>query len=114
MRDAAVPVVLIAGGLVWLLFNLDWIPSFDWVVTLILVGAGAAILALEGITRKSVVGGPLLMAMGLTWLLHFRYAVHWRFLAPGLCIVAGTLMLIARLPALPERRPGRGEPPAPP
>ncbi|MEO8137219.1 MAG: hypothetical protein ABI831_24965 [Betaproteobacteria bacterium] len=104
------PVTLIAGGLIWLLFNLEWIPSFDWVITLVLAGAGVAILALEGITKKSVIGGPLLIALGVIWLLHFHFGVRWRFLAPGLAIVAGLLMLLARMPAIPEARPPASRP----
>src|SRR4051794_37785142 len=104
MRDVVLPITLIVAGLIWLLFNLDSIPSFDWVITLILVGAGIAILALEGLTKKSVVGGPLLIAVGLTWLLHFHYGIRWRFLAPSLAIVAGALMLVARSTAIPESR----------
>ena len=114
MRDAVLPIFLIAGGLIWLLFNLDWIPSFDWVVAAILLGAGAAILLFEGITKRFIVGGPLLMALGVAWILHFQYAVRWRFLAPGLCIAAGALMLLARLPSIPERRSARPGTPAPP
>lgn len=114
MRDVVLPITLIVAGLIWLLFNLEWIPSFDWVITLILVGAGIAILALEGLTKKSVVGGPLLIAVGLTWLLHFHYGIRWRFLAPALSIVAGALMLVARSASIPETRhprPGTDSPP---
>ena len=104
MRDSIFPITLVAAGVIWLLFNLDWIPSFDWVVTLILIGSGIGILVLEGITKKSIVGGPLLVAIGITWLLHFYVGVRWRFLAPSLCIVAGLLMLLARSDAIPESR----------
>jgi hypothetical protein len=104
MRDATLPITLVALGVVWLLFNLDWIPSFDWLVTLILVGSGVGIMAIEGINKKSIVGGPLLIAVGLAWLLHFYVGVRWRFLGPGLCIVAGVLMLIARSDAVPDGR----------
>ena len=102
MRDATLPITLVALGVVWLLFNLDWIPSFDWLVTLILIGSGVGILLLEGITKKSIVGGPLLIAIGFAWLLHFHFGVRWRFLGPGLCIAAGLLMLVARFDAIPE------------
>lgn len=105
MRNTGLPIALIAAGTVWLLFNLEWIPSMDWVITLVLAGSGVAILTLEGITKKSVVGGPLLIALGITWLLHFHYGVRWRFLVPALFIVAGLLMLIARFRAIPEKRP---------
>lgn len=84
MRDSVFPITLIAAGAIWLLFNLDWVPSFDWVVTLVLIGSGATILVLEGITKKSVAGGPLLIALGSAWLLHFHFGAHWRFLAPSL------------------------------
>ena len=104
MRDSILPVTLITAGAAWLLFNLDWIPSFDWVVTLVLVGAGVGILLLEGITKKSVIGGPLLIALGVTWFLHFHYWIQWRYLAPGVLIVAGALMLIARMAIIPDTR----------
>jgi len=107
MRDSALPIALIATGALWLLFTLDWIPSFDWVVTLVLVASGMGILLLEGITRKSVVSGPLLIALGGAWYLHFRYGMHWRYLVPVLFIVAGVLLLVARLPAIPDVRRGR-------
>ena len=104
MRDSVLLISLIAAGAVWLLFNLNWIPSFDWVVTLVLVGSGIAILLLEGITKKSIVGGPLLVALGVTWFLHFRIDVQWRFLAPSLFIVTGALMLASRSSSIPESR----------
>ena len=109
MRDAVFPITLVAAGVVWLLYNLDWIPSYDWLVTLILVGAGVGIVVVEGINKKSIVGGPLLVAVGVAWFLHFYYGWRWRHLGPGLCIVAGLLMLIARHPSIPEMRPTRGE-----
>lgn len=104
MRDSIFPVTLIAAGVIWLLFNLDWIPSFDWVVTLVLMGSGIAILILEGITKKSLIGGPLLIALGATWMLHFYFGVRWRILAPSLFIVTGVLMLVARVASVPESR----------
>ena len=110
MRDSIFPITLVAAGVIWLLFNLDWIPSFDWVVTLILIGSGIGILLIEGITKKSIVGGPLLIAIGLAWLLHFHTGVRWRYLAPGLCIIAGLLMLLARADAVPELRNRRALP----
>ena len=104
LRDATLPITLVVLGIVWLLFNLDWIPSFDWLVTLILIGSGVGILVIEGINKKSIVGGPMLIAIGLAWLLHFHFGVRWRFLGPGLCIAAGLLMLIARADAIPDGR----------
>ena len=104
MRDSVFPITLIAAGTLWLLFNLDWVPSFDWVVTLVLIGSGIAILILEGITKKSVVGGSLLIALGVAWFLRFHFGVHWRILAPSLFIVMGVSMLVARTAAIPRIR----------
>ena len=113
-RNLTLPVTLIAAGVIWLLYNLDWIPSFDWVATLILVGAGVALLALEGIHKKSIVGGPLLIAVGVAWLLHFHFGFRWRLLGPALCIIAGALMLIARSDAIPDVRAPQPRDPAAP
>jgi len=101
MRDTVLPITLIAAGVSWLLYNVDWIPSFDWVATLVLVGSGVALLAFEGVHKRSIIGGPLLIAIGIAWFLHFHFGYRWRHLGPGLCIVAGILMLIARSDAVP-------------
>ena len=111
MRDSVLPVTLIAAGVVWLLFNLNWVPSFDWVITLVLIGAGVGILLLEGITRKSIVGGPLLIALGIVWFLHFYYYVYWRYLAPSVVIILGALLLAARAPGIAESRSTRSRRP---
>ena len=108
IRDSILPVVLIAAGAVWLLFNFDWIPSFDWVVTLVLVGSGFGILLLEGVNKRSIIGGPLLIALGVMWFLHFHYWVQWRYLAPLLFIIIGLLMLVARMAVIPESRGSGG------
>ena len=104
LRDSILPVTLIAAGAVWLAFNFDWIPSFDWVVTLVLIGSGLGILLLEGINKRSVIGGPLLIALGVMWFLHFHYWVQWRYLAPLLFIIVGMLMLVARMSIIPDSR----------
>ena len=110
MRDSVFPITLIAAGAAWLLFNLDWVPSFDWIITLILAGSGIAILILEGVTKKSLVGGSLLIALGAAWFLHFHFGVRWRILAPSLFITAGVLMLVARMAAVPAYRKGSPTP----
>ena len=114
VRNSVLPVTLIAAGVIGLLYNRDWLRSCDWVATRSLVGGGIALLALEGCHKKSVVGGPLLIAVGIAWLLHFHFGFRWRLLAPALCIVAGILMLIARSDAIPEVRAARPRDPAAP
>lgn len=103
-RDAALPVVLIVLGLVWLLNSLDWLPDVHWLWIIGLAGAGAAILLLDGITKSSVIAGPLLILAGLMSFLRQYHALGWRFIIPVMLIAAGILMLVARSPAIPESR----------
>ncbi len=58
----------------------------------------------DGLTKKSIVTGPLLIAMGLSWYGYFELAWRSRLIIPLLMIFAGLLMLMARLAPLPERK----------
>jgi hypothetical protein len=104
MKDAALPVVLIVLGAAWLLNSLHWLPEIHWIWILGLAGAGLAILILDGMTKSSIVAGPLLILAGLLSFLHQYYALGWRFMIPVMLIAAGLLMLIARSPSIPESR----------
>ena len=104
MRDAALPVTLIVVGALWLIWYLGWFPDVDWIIAAGLVGGGVAVLVFDGVTKSSIVVGPLLIVAGLAWTLHDRYRVSWSFLTPVLLIVAGALMLLARHPRIPLRR----------
>lgn len=104
MRDAALPVVLIVLGIAWLLNSLDWLPDVHWLWILGLAGAGIAILLVDGITKSSVVAGPLLILAGLLSFLRQYYGLGWRFIIPVMLIAAGTFMLVARSPSIPESR----------
>jgi len=104
MKDAALPVVLIVLGAAWLLNSLDWLPEIHWLWILGLAGAGIAILALDGITKSSIVAGPLLILAGILSFFRQYYGLGWRFTVPILLIAAGIFMLIARSPAIPESR----------
>ena len=104
MKDAALPVVLIVLGIAWLLNSLDWLPEIHWLWILGLAGAGIAILALDGITKSSVVAGPLLILAGLLSFMRQYYGLGWRFIVPIMLIAAGIFMLVARSPAIPESR----------
>jgi hypothetical protein len=102
MKDAALPVVLILLGLAWLLNSLDWLPDIHWLWILGLAGAGTAILMLDGITKSSVVAGPLLILAGLLSFFRQHYGLGWRFIIPVMLIAPGAFMLVARSPAIPE------------
>ena len=104
MKDAALPVVLIVLGVAWLLNSLNWLPEIHWLWILGLAGAGIAILALDGITKSSIVAGPLLILAGLLSFFRQYYGLGWRFIVPVMLIAAGIVMLVARSPAIPESR----------
>jgi hypothetical protein len=104
MKDAALPVVLIVLGIAWLLNSLNWLPEIHWLWILGLAGAGMAILALDGITKSSIVAGPLLILAGLLSFFRQYYGLGWRFMVPIMLIAAGIFMLIARSPSIPESR----------
>jgi hypothetical protein len=102
MKDAALPVVLILLGATWLLHTLHWLPDVHWLWVIGLAGAGVAILLLDGITKSSIVAGPLLILAGLMPFLRQQYGLGWNIEIPVMLIAAGMLMLVARAPAIPE------------
>lgn len=104
MKDAALPVVLIVLGAAWLLNSLHWLPEVHWLWILGLAGAGLGILVLDGITKSSVVAGPLLILAGILSFFREYHALGWRFIVPIMLIAAGVCMLIARSPSVPESR----------
>lgn len=104
MRDAALPIILIVLGVAWLLKSLNWLPEVHWVWIIGLTAAGVAILGLDGVTKSSIVAGPLLILAGVLSFCRQYYGLGWRFIIPVMLIAAGTLMLVARSPSIPESR----------
>jgi hypothetical protein len=104
MRGATLPVVLIAGGLALLGWNYGWIPDWNTLVALALVGAGVAIILLDGFTKQSLVAGPVLIAMGISWYGFFDLGWRSRLIIPLLMIFAGLMMLAARFAPLPSAK----------
>ena len=78
--------------------------DIDWIIVVGLVLGGSAVLYLDGMTKNSIVAGPILIASGIAWALHDRWHVTWFVLMPMLLVLLGVLMLIARRPNIPERR----------
>jgi len=104
MRNAALPVTLIVVGVIGLVWYFGWFPDVDAVTAIGLIAAGVLVLAMDGITKSSVVLGPTLITMGVMWWLHDQYRLRWSLLIPILLIVIGALMLVSRSPAVPDRR----------
>ena len=104
MRNAGAPITLIVIGGLGVVWYLGWVPDFDAITSIALVAGGIAILAMDGITKSSIVLGPTLIAVGIAWWLHDYYRLRWTLLVSVLLIVIGGLMLLARSPRIPERR----------
>ncbi|HEV8719873.1 MAG TPA: hypothetical protein VGW77_04440 [Candidatus Binatia bacterium] len=104
MRDAGLPITLIVIGGAWLLWYFRLFPDIDWIIAAGLVLGGVTILYLDGMTKNSIVSGPILIATGIAWALHDRWHVTWFVLMPMLLVLLGVLMLIARRGNIPERR----------
>lgn len=104
MRNAALPVTLIVLGVIGVVVYFGWLPDKDVITALGFVAAGVLILAMDGITKSSIVLGPTLIAIGVMWWVHDQYRTRWSLLVPILLILIGGLMLIARRPGIPDRR----------
>ena len=105
MRDASLPVTLVVVGLGWLLWEFRLFPDVDWIIGLGFIVGGIAVMVLDGVNKNSIVIGPFLIAIGIAWLAHDRYGIHWRFIIPVMLVLLGGLMLAARSAKVPERRP---------
>ena len=104
MKDATTPIVLIVIGAAWLLNSLHWLPEVHWLWILGLGGSGIAILLLDGVTKSSVVVGPILIVAAFLSFFYQYYGLGWRFIIPIMLISAGCLMLLARSRWIPESR----------
>lgn len=104
MNSAATPIFLVVLGAVWLLDSLDWLPAAQWIWIFGLMLAGVLILVLDRVTKSSIVAGPLLMLASVFSYFRYYHELGWRFIIPAMLLAAGVLMLIARLPSIPESR----------
>lgn len=102
MKQTAFPLVLIVVGVLWLLVATDLAPATSTLIALALAGVGVTQLVLEGFNKNTLVAGPMWMLAG-----GLVYAVMHRLIGLSVAgatatIVLGLLMLLARLPAVPE------------
>jgi len=116
-NNAALPITLIVVGVIGVVWHFGWFPNVESITALALAAAGVLILATDRITKSSIVLGPMLIAVGGAIWLHDNYRLRWWLLISVLLIIVGILMLLARDPRIPEKRPAPAEPgpgPAPP
>lgn len=95
------PVLLITVGAGWLITSLGVWPGIDWIWTLGLAAVGVMSFLISGLDKVTVVLGPLFIAAsGLSFLRQTGH-VTLDVEIPALVMLAGILMLVARVPAVP-------------
>lgn len=104
-RKLTVPILVITVGLAWLLNVLEVVPDVDWIWSLGLAVAGILCLTIGGISKATVVAGPLLLVASVCSVLRQTGRLHEQQEVPILVIVLGVLMLLAQL--LPLDEPGQ-------
>lgn len=100
-KTLVLPVLLITVGVGWLLTTLEVAPGIDWVWTLGLAIVGLLTFALVGIDKVSMVTGPFFIATSILSVLRQTGRLRLDVEIPILVILAGVLLLVARMPAIP-------------
>lgn len=103
-RRFTVPILVLTVGVAWLLNTLSIVPDVDWVWTLGLAAAGVLTLVIGGITRPTLVLGPLLLVASICSVFRQTGRLHESHEIPILVIVLGLLLLAVQfLPESAER-----------
>ena len=98
----AVPLLLIAVGIGWLLTGLQVLPEINWVWTVSLSAIGILVFALTGIDKFSVVTGPLFILASFLSILRQQGHLTLEIELPILVIWLGVLQLVVRHSAIPS------------
>jgi len=93
----AVPILIIAVGVTWLLNLLEILPGVDWIWIGGLALAGILTLAVGGINKLTVVIGPFLLFACFCSLLRQQGKMPLDWEVPILTIVLGVLMFLVQL-----------------
>jgi hypothetical protein len=103
-------------GAGWLLTTLGIAPGIDWVWTLGLAVVGFLAIAIGGFDKVTAVIGPFFILASCLSILRQTGRLRIDVEVPMLVIIAGILLLIARIPAIPmpkwvidEARSGQGK-----
>ena len=95
-------VVLVGAG--WLLTTIGVTPKIDWVWTISLGIVGVLTFVVGGSDKITFVVGIFFLATSCLSILRQTERISIEVEVPVLVILAGILMLIARLPAIPMRK----------
>ena len=101
MKKAAVPILIIATGIGWMLSSNNVLPGVNWAFVLLMAVAG--ILAMiNQLTKVSIVLGPMLMIGSVVLVMLQTEKIKIEMGLPIMVITFGILMLIARFSSLPD------------
>lgn len=100
-KTLIIPVLLITLGVGWLLTTLGVVPEIDWVWTLGVALVGVLSLAFGGIDKVTIVVGPFFILASCLSVLRQTGTLTLDIEIPILVIVAGILLLVARMPSVP-------------
>jgi hypothetical protein len=98
----AIPVLVIAVGVGWLLSSLGVVPQVNWVWTLGLGVVGLLTFLVMGFDKVSSVLGPFFLIAGLLSVLRQTGQLSLDTEVPILVIGVGVCSFIALLPAVPK------------
>ena len=104
-RKLTVPILILTVGAAWLMNTLSVVPNLDWVWTLGLAVCGILSLTIGGITKATLVLGPLLLAASVLSILHQTGRLHENHSIPILVILLGGLLLMVQLTNLGAEKP---------
>jgi hypothetical protein len=104
LAPLAIPILIIAVGLGWLLTAQGFGPGINWVWTLGLGVVGILTFLLSGLDKVSVVLGPFFLLASLLSVLRQTGNLTLDIEVPLLVISIGVLLLFAQIPAIPKPR----------
>ncbi len=97
----AVPILLITVGSGWLLTTVGVVPGVDWAWSLGLAGVGLLVFIIGGFDKVTFAVGPFLIIASVLSVLRQTGRMRPDIEVPIFVIVAGALILVARLPVVP-------------
>ena len=101
-KTLIVPCLLVTVGVGWLLTTLKVAPGIDWVWTLGLAAVGLLTFAIGGIDKVTVTLGPFFIVASTLSILRQTDRMRADVEVPILVILSGALLLVARMPAIPN------------
>jgi hypothetical protein len=100
-RSLAVPILIIAVGVGWMLTVHHVLPGVNWIWLLMLAIAGVLVIIVGGPDKVTLVIGPFLIIATMFSLLRQTGRISIDSEVPALVILLGVLMLLVRLLPVP-------------